>query len=113
MPEVVLTISQFVSQSTSCLYCCLYVHCLSVFLSACQSVSEPVGPRQSVCRIIYQCGILGLLVSFLIACEPAHFFGQKRENKEGEKRGGGGEEEGNSPFPSFISHRHSPPPKKK
>ena len=26
----------------------------------------------------------------ILACEPAHFFGQERENKEGKRKGGGG-----------------------
>ena len=39
----------------------------------------------------------------MIACEPAHFFGQERENKEGKKRereeggGGGGRGRENEP----------------
>ena len=32
-----------------------------------------------------------------VACEPAHYFGQERENKEGEKRGGGRD------FPALFS----------
>ena len=27
----------------------------------------------------------------ILTCEPAHFFGQERENKEGKRKGGGGE----------------------
>ena len=42
-----------------------------------------------------------------VVCEPAHFFGQKRENKEGKNR----EREGGAPFsPALFSF--PPPPKK-
>ena len=40
----------------------------------------------------------------ILACEPAHFFGQERENKEGKKKGGGGGGRGEKKISLHGSH---------